>query len=300
MGDEPAVPAWRAYLSLTKPGITGLILVMAVAGFFVVPTYPLPWVRLAGILFAGALASMGAGVLNHWYDQDLDARMKRTRSRPLPTAAVSSRGALAFGLALTVVSLPLAYFLVNLVAMLAMASGSFVYVVVYTMWLKRRTRWNIVIGGYAGSAPVLAGCAAAAGVITPAGALLALLAFLWTPPHFWSLAIALKEDYGRTELPMLPVPGDARGSGRTVVVSAALLVVVATGFLFLPSAFRLLALLSIALGVLFTAATAGLLRSVERPVAMRGFIASGIYLLAIAGAVVVNWFVAASPWIAWR
>lgn len=301
----PAPPAeapsrWKAYVSLTKPGITGLILLMAVAGFFIaLPRYPPSWVRLAGILVAGALASMGAGVLNHWYDRDLDAQMRRTRSRPLPTSVVSSRSALLFGLILTAASVPLAYLLVNLAATLAMLSGWFVYVVVYTMGLKRRTRWNIVIGGYAGSAPVLAGCAAAVGAITPAGALLALLVFLWTPPHFWSLAIALKEDYGRAELPMLPVAGDLRGSARTVVLSAALLLPVTAAFLFLPSEFLIFAIIALGLGIAFTAVTLGLLRSVERPVALRGFIASGLYLLSVAAAVVINWlgFVVGVPYL---
>lgn len=295
-GLDEAPAAWRAYLSLTKPGITGLILLMAVAGFFAAsPGYPPPWLKLAGILLAGGLASGGAGVLNHWYDRDLDAQMKRTRGRPLPMASVHPNGALAFGLALTAVSIPLALWLVNLPATLAMISGSVVYVGVYTIWLKRRTRWNIVIGGYAGSAPVLAGCAAAAGTFTSSGLLLALLVFLWTPPHFWSLAIALKEDYNRVGLPMLPVAGDPRRSGRTVFVSALLLLLPTAGFALLPASYRVFLVLALALGIAFALTTSSLLRSVERKVAIRGFVASGIYLLGIAAAMVVNWLWIVAP-----
>ncbi len=291
MTDLPgAVPKWGAYVSLLKPGITGLILLMAVAGFFAGdPTYPPPWVKLGGILLAGGMASGGAAALNHWYDRDIDARMKRTRDRPLPSEAVSPNHALVLGLLLTALSLPVAYLTVNLLSMLAMASGSVVYVLVYTVWLKRRTRWNIVVGGYAGSAPVLAGCAAAVGSFTPAGLLLALLVFLWTPPHFWSLAVALKDDYGRTELPMLPVPGDLTRSARTVVVSALLLLVPTAAFVLLPAAFRLFLVLALVLGFGFVATTWPMLKNVSRPVAIRGFIASGLYLIGVALAMVADW-----------
>ncbi|MDE1820016.1 MAG: heme o synthase [Euryarchaeota archaeon] len=293
MKAEPSLPLWRAYLSLLKPGITGLILLMVVAGFFAAePPYPPPWIpweRLLGLLIAGAFASGGAGALNHWYDRDLDVRMKRTRSRPIPLEVIPARHVLVLGLVFTAISIPIAYLLVNLLATLAMVSGSFVYVVVYTILLKRRSRWNIVIGGYAGSAPVLGGCAAAVGTFTPSALLLALLVFLWTPPHFWSLAIALREDFGRTELPMLPVPGDPVGSARVVVASAGLLLAPTLAFLLLGHPFLPFLVLGTVLGLVFVAMTWPVLRDPSKKVALRGFIASGFYLIGIALAMIVDW-----------
>ncbi len=279
-----------AYLALTKPGITGLILLMAVAGFFAGdPTYPADWLRLAELLVAGALASAGAAALNHWYDRDLDVLMRRTRFRPLPSDRLSAREVLSFGLGITALGWGLAAWWLPLLSFLALASGTLVYVGVYTIWLKRRTRWNIVIGGYAGSAPVLAGCAAAVGSFNPAGILLAVLVFLWTPPHFWSLALALKDDYERAQLPMLPAPGELLRSGRITFYSGALLLLPTVAFGFLLRDYAVFLALALALGFWFTYLLAGLLRSVERPVALRSFIFSGLYLTGVALAMVVNW-----------
>ena len=281
-----------AYLGLTKPGITGLILLMAVAGFFAGdPRYPANGLRLGELLVAGGLASAGAAALNHWYDRDLDLLMRRTRYRPLPSDRLSPREVLSFGLGLSALGWVLAAWWLPLLSFLALTSGTVVYVGVYTIWLKRRTRWNIVIGGYAGSAPVLAGCAAAVGSFTPAGILLALLVFLWTPPHFWSLALALKDDYERAQLPMLPVPGELLRSGRITFYSGALLLLPTVAFGFLLRDFAVFLALALALGLLFTYLLAGLLRSVERSVALRGFIFSGLYLTGVALAMTANWLV---------
>jgi len=285
-----------AYLALTKPGITGLILLMAVAGFFAGdPTYPADWLRLGELLLAGALASGGAAALNHWYDRDLDLLMRRTRFRPLPSDRLSPREVLSFGLALTAAGWALAAWWLPLLSFLALASGTLVYVGVYTIWLKRRTRWNIVIGGYAGSAPVLAGCAAAVGSFNPAGILLAVLVFLWTPPHFWSLSLALRDDYERAQLPMLPAPGELLRSGRITFYSGALLLLPTVAFGLLFRDYAIFLALSLALGLWFTYRLAGLLRSVERSVALRGFIFSGLYLTGVAVAMAVNWFVYRFP-----
>lgn len=283
------------YLGLTKPGITALILLVAVAGFFTTSPFPPPWLHLLWLLVAGALASGGAAALNHWYDRDLDAIMARTRNRPVPLAQIPPSHALALGLVLTAGGLVLCQFTLNTLTTIAIASGSFVYVIVYTVALKRRTRWNIVIGGYAGSAPALAGSAAVAGMISPAAALLALLVFLWTPPHFWSLAIALKEDYRKVDLPMLPDAQNLGRSGRIVVVSAALLVPVAAAFVLLTPRFLVFLGASVALGVIFVGMTGALWRQTSRTAAMRGFIFSGIYLLGIVVAMVANWLFTVPP-----
>lgn len=283
------------YVGLTKPGITALIVMVAVAGFFTASPYPPPWIRLVWLIIAGGLASGGAAALNHWYDRDLDAVMARTRHRPVPLAQIPPNHALALGVVLTVAGLLLSQLTLNTLTTLAIASGSVMYVLVYTVALKRRTRWNIVIGGYAGSAPALAGCAAVAGSISPAAWLLALLVFLWTPPHFWSLAIALKDDYGKVDLPMLPDAQDLQRSGRIVVVSAALLVVAGAAFILVAAHFLLFLVVAVVMGVLFVAMTSGLWKETSRPTAMRGFIFSGIYLLVIIVAMVANWVLTVPP-----
>ncbi len=279
----------RDALTLAKPGITALIVGVAVAGFFLAdPMHP-AWGRLGILVVLGAGASAGAAMLNHYLDRDLDARMRRTRERPLPGARITSGASVAAaGLVLSGLSVGLAAWLLNPLTGLSILLGGLTYVVVYTAWLKRRSSWNIVIGGFAGSAPALAGSAAAVGTWTPGVLAFALLVFLWTPPHFWSLALLLREDYRAAGLPMLPRMDDLRFSGRVVVVSAALLVPAAllvdgTGPVSWP-----VALVLLGLGGLFVAVTFPLWSDPTRAAARRGFLVSGPDLLAILAAVIVN------------
>jgi len=228
-------------------------------------------------------------MLNHYLDRDLDRRMRRTRGRPLADERIAP-GALVAGLGLVLLALGIggAALLLNPLTGFSIFLGGITYVVVYTVWLKRRSSWNIVIGGFAGSAPALAGSAAAVGSWTPGVIAFAVLVFLWTPPHFWSLALVLKDDYARAGLPMLPRMDDLPFSGKMVVVSAALLVpaavlVGATGAITWP----VLAAL-VALGALFVYVTAPLWRSVTPRLARRGFIFSGPYLLGVVLAILAN------------
>jgi protoheme IX farnesyltransferase len=287
---SPPTPAgWREYISLTKPGISFLIVLVAVGGFFVAEPSPVPWLRLLIVAVTGGIASGGSAMLNHYFDRDLDARMKRTRGRPLP----GHRIVLALGLLLLGGGIAAATLLLNPLTGFSIFLGGFTYVVVYTVWLKRRSNWNIVIGGFAGSAPALAGGAAAVGHWTLGVEAFALLVFLWTPPHFWSLALLLRKDYRAAGLPMLPDMEDPARSGRIVVISAALLLpatggLLYTGILTLPAA-----ILLVAAGIAFLATTLPLWREVTPLKARRGFIASGPYLLAIIVAVVLNAFLKA-------
>jgi protoheme IX farnesyltransferase len=283
-------PGWRDFATLTKPGITALIVLVAVGGFFVAAPAgfrPLPFAILLG---TGASASAGAAMLNHYLDRDLDARMKRTRHRPLPEARIApTASAAVLGLVLLGIGIGGATLLLNPLTGFSILLGGLTYVVVYTLWLKRRSSWNIVIGGFAGSAPALAGSAAATGTWTDGAIALAILAFLWTPPHFWSLALLLREDYSSVGLPMLPKMDDPAYSARVVVVSAALLfpatvLLIAVGPITWPVA---IALLALAAG--FVVVTAPLWRGVERRLARRGFLYSGPYLLGVLVALVVNW-----------
>jgi protoheme IX farnesyltransferase len=292
--DAPRPGGWREYASLTKPGITLLIVLVAVGGFFVAEPSPVPWLRLLIVAATGGVASGGAAVLNHYFDRDLDARMKRTRGRPLPDHRIgSATSVLALGLLMLGGGIAAATFLLNPLTGLSIFLGGFTYVVVYTVWLKRRSNWNIVIGGFAGSAPALAGSAAAVGFWSPGALAFAFLVFLWTPPHFWSLALLLRKDYRAAGLPMLPDMEDPARSGRIVVVSAALLlpatgVLVYSGILTIPAA-----ILLVAAGVAFLATTLPLWTEVTPGKARRGFIASGPYLLIVIIAVVLNAFLKA-------
>lgn len=282
--------AWRDYVTLAKPGITGLIVLVAVGGFVLASPSVLDPVRLLELAAFGAAASAGAAMLNHYLDRDLDGRMRRTRSRPLPQARIDPSGRVAvLGLVLSAVGVGGASLLLNPLTGLSILLGGVTYVVVYTAWLKRRSSWNIVIGGFAGSAPALAGSAAAVGTWTPGVLAFALLVFLWTPPHFWSLALLLKDDYRAAGLPMLPRMDDLAFSGKVVVVSAALLVpatalLVWWGPLTLPAGVAL-----VVLGAVFVALVAPLWRSSERRTAVRGFVYSGPYLLGVIVALIANW-----------
>src|SRR5204862_305937 len=203
----PAPPAlWRRYLELTKPKVVALITFTAVVGTLLAspglpPLDALVWGNL-GI----ALPAASAAAINHVLDRRIDAQMARTRARPLPTGALSERQALAFAALLGVSSMGVLAFLVNLLTAVLTFLSLIGYAVVYTVWLKRATPQNIVIGGTAGAAPPVLGWAAVSDSIDPNALLLALIIFVWTPPHFWALAIARRDDYARAGIPMLPVP----------------------------------------------------------------------------------------------
>lgn len=211
------------YVALTKPRIMLLLLVTALTGL-VLASRGVPSLGLTlTVLTGGALASGGASALNHWYEEDLDRKMGRTRRRPVAAGRVQPRHALYFGLALNGLAFGLLSAGTNfLAAGLAMA-GTLVYFFVYTVWLKRTTPQNIVIGGAAGAIPPLVGWAAATGTVgLPAWYLFAII-FFWTPPHFWALALVIREDYARAGVPMLPVvEGDARARVQILLYSVLL------------------------------------------------------------------------------
>jgi len=277
------------WFSLAKPGITALICLVAVGGFLIASPRSIDPVRLGLLVLWGAAASAGSGMLNHYLDRDLDPAMKRTRDRPLPAERIRPGGLVAVaGSVLVGVGVAGAAVVLNPLTGLSILLGAATYVGVYTAWLKRRSSWAIVIGGFAGSAPALAGSAAAVGSWTLGAIALATLVFLWTPPHFWSLALLLREEYARARLPMLPRMNDPGFSGKVVVVSAALLLaagvgVGATGATAWPVTAAL-----VALGAAFVVVTAPLWRTVSRRNALRGFLFSGPYLLAIVAVLAAN------------
>ncbi len=268
----------RDYIALTKPRIISLLLLTTVATMFVAdPSGPalttVLWTMLGGYLAAG-----GAGAINHYVDRDRDARMARTRGRPLVAGRIEPLHGLAFGIALgALATVQLAVTVNALSAALALA-GLLGYVFVYTVWLKPLTPQNIVIGGAAGAVPPLVGWAAATGGLAPEALYPFGIVFLWTPPHFWALALLIKDDYARTGVPMLPVvKGDAATHRQilvyTLILVAFTLLPVATGFL---GAIYLIA--AAVLGAAFTVLAVRLLTSPTRRRALRLYLSSLAYL----------------------
>jgi heme o synthase len=198
-------PLWRRYLELTKPRVVSLITFTAIVGTLLASPGLPPWDALVFGNLGIALAAACAATLNHVLDRRIDEQMARTRGRPLPTGQLTERSALAFAAVLGVAGMALLAFLVNLLTAALTFLSLIGYAVIYTLWLKRATSQNIVIGGAAGAAPPVLGWTAVTGHVDPDALLLFLIIFAWTPPHFWALAIARREDYARAGIPMLPV-----------------------------------------------------------------------------------------------
>jgi protoheme IX farnesyltransferase len=206
---EPSLASVGDYLALMKPRVMSLVVFTALVGLAVAPGPLHPMVGFTALLCI-AVGAGAAGALNMWYDADIDARMTRTARRPIPMGRVQPGEALAFGLTLAGFAVATLGLLVNILAAALLAFTIFFYVVVYSMWLKRSTPQNIVIGGAAGAFPPMIGWAAATGSLSLEPVLLFLIILLWTPPHFWALSLYRTEDYARAGIPMLPVvKGDA-------------------------------------------------------------------------------------------
>jgi protoheme IX farnesyltransferase len=197
--------SWRDYLELCKPKVVALIMFTAIVGMFLAVPGMVPWQPLVYGSIGIALASASAAAINHVVDQRIDAIMARTKNRPLPTGHMDNRRALAFAIIIGVIAMLVLYFLVNTVTMLLTFISLIGYAVIYTMYLKRATPQNIVIGGAAGAAPPVLGWSAVTGDINEHSLLLFLIIFAWTPPHFWALAIHRHKEYAKVEIPMLPV-----------------------------------------------------------------------------------------------
>lgn len=279
----------RLFFDVFKLRIGLVIGLTALLGLAVTPGLPLaPW-RVAALALAETMAAAAAGAFNQWSERDLDGRMQRTRNRAFVTGRLHP-GAhwLAAILALAGTSVALAALALNLLTALYTFLGAFTYAVVYTRWLKRRTPWNIVIGGLAGSFAVLAGGAAVAPqTLAPLTLWFAIVLFLWTPPHFWSLAIAFREDYAAARVPMLPVVvGDARAA-RTILGAAVLLVAAALAPAWLGMG-RLYLLSAAGAGLYLLVKSGQLARKPGRAAAMANFRASLLYLALIIGAAIVD------------
>jgi heme o synthase len=219
---EPSIASVGDYLALMKPRVMSLVVFTALVGLMIAPGHVHPVIGFTALLCI-AVGAGAAGVLNMWYDGDIDAVMTRTASRPIPRGRVAPGEALAFGAVLAGFSVGVLGLLVSWVAAALLAFTIFFYVVVYTMWLKRATPQNIVIGGAAGAFPPMIGWAAATGGISVEPCLLFLIIFFWTPPHFWALSLIRTDDYACARIPMLPVVAGPDETRRQILLYALLL-----------------------------------------------------------------------------
>lgn len=235
------------YLALTKPKIVPLLLMAAVGSSVVAARAIPPLPVVVGVLVGGAFASAGALTLNSYLEMGLDAQMKRTMGRPLPSGKiVPPKQALAFGLGLLAFGLGVAFLTLNLTATSFIALGAFVYVPVYTIFLKPRTSWNIVLGGFAGSCAALAGWYAVTPSNAAVGWVLGALVFVWTPTHFWSLAVITEQDYSAVGIPMLPSQVGPKAASKYIVANTLLLIPVSLLFAFYLTGLGLLVYLGVA------------------------------------------------------
>ncbi|MEI7709906.1 MAG: heme o synthase [Rhodospirillales bacterium] len=213
----------RDWIALLKPRVMSLVVFTGMIGTIVAPGHLHPILAFTAVLCI-AVAAGACGAINMWYDRDIDAVMRRTQSRPIPSGRIAAGGALGFGIVLAVGSVIVMEVAVNLVAAAVLALSIGFYVFIYTMWLKRRTPQNIVIGGAAGAFPPVIGWAAVTGSVDLIPLILFAIVFIWTPPHFWSLALWANEDYRRAGVPMLPVVAGAKETRKQIVLYSLVLV----------------------------------------------------------------------------
>jgi protoheme IX farnesyltransferase len=271
-----ALTALRDYVTLTKPKVQSLLLLTTVTTMYVAGDPSIGLVFL--VCLGGALSAGGAGAINHAIDRDIDRIMARTADRPVASGRVSPQAAIAFGTLLGCASFTLLALAVNPLAAALSISGLFGYVFVYTLWLKRATPQNIVIGGAAGAVPPLVAWAAVTGGLSGTALFLFAIVFFWTPPHFWALSLLMKDEYAKAGIPMLPVVRGEAETRRQILLYTVLLYAV-TQLPFCAGGFNVLYLItSMTLGAGFIYCAVRLLRSADRRWALRTYLYSLAYL----------------------
>jgi protoheme IX farnesyltransferase len=282
---------WRDYLELTKPKVSLLIVFTAIVGMVLASP---GWIPLPALVFGTigiALASGSAAAFNHVLDQRIDLQMSRTRSRPLPAGQLQQRFAIAFAVSLAVVSMLILWFGVNSLTAILTFCSLIGYAMVYTLWLKRATPQNIVIGGAAGAAPPVLGWAAVTGTVDAHALLLFLIIFTWTPPHFWALAIARRDDYAKVGIPMLPVTHGIAYT-RLQIVLYTILLIVSTLLPFLTRMSGLIYLVAaVGLNIRFLYFALALNRGKRPDLPMRTFKFSITYLMLLFAALILDHYV---------
>ena len=286
-----ATTTLRDLIALTKPAIMSLLLVTALGGMFLAAGGVPPFHLVLATMIGGAFASGGASALNHYFDRDIDERMRRTARRPLPGHRVSPRTAIAFGVILNALAFAVLALVANVLAASLAIVGTLFYILVYTLWLKRTTVQNIVIGGAAGAIPPLVGWAAVTGSLDLEAWLLFLIVFFWTPAHFWALALLIRDDYDRAGVPMLPVVHGDRAAQWGILLYATALVPLSV-LLFLTRYVGVVYLFAaLILGLVFVAYAVRLLRAAaakQRSVARSVYLYSLLYLALLFVAIMVD------------
>ena len=293
---------WRDFFALTKPRVMSLVIFTGLCGLLAAPGSIHPVLGFTAILCI-ALGAGGAAALNQWWEADIDAGMKRTAARPLPSGRMNRTDARDFGVLISAASVMIMGLGVNWLAAAILALSIFYYAVIYTVWLKPRTPQNIVIGGGAGAFPPLIGWVAVTGEISLMPVLLFLIIFMWTPPHFWALALFVKTDYANVGIPMMPVVRGEASTRRQILAYAVLLVPIAAAPWFIGGTSYVYGVASLALTLAFLALSV--------PVAFRQtgvndtmtpekrlFAFSIIYLFALFAALVADRVLANQGWIA--
>jgi protoheme IX farnesyltransferase len=274
------------YVTLTKPKVQLLLLLTTITTMYVAgdPSLALVAITVVG----GFLSAGGAGAFNHYYDRDIDAAMGRTASRPVPSGRISPRAALIYAFALQIASFAILAAAANLLSAFLALAGFLWYTLVYTVWLKRRSPQNIVIGGAAGAIPPLVGWAAVTGSVAPAALYLFAIVFYWTPPHFWALSLLMKNEYARVGVPMMPVVHGEVETRRQIVLYTFLL----TFLTLLPFVFGffgvIYAIFAIGLGAVFIVLSLRLQRRADRASALRTYLYSLGYLAVLFAAMVLD------------
>jgi protoheme IX farnesyltransferase len=274
------------YVELTKPKVQSLLLLTTITAMEIAGSPSVPRIVLTCV--GGYLSAGGAGAVNHYYDRDIDAQMARTATRPIPAGRVSPRAALIYGITLAILSFALLSLTVNVLAASLALSGFVGYVGVYTVWLKRRTPQNIVIGGAAGAVPPLVGWAATRGSLSWTAVYLFAIVFYWTPPHFWALSLLMKDEYAKVGIPMMPVVRGERETRRQILLYTLLLYAVSQ-LPFCAGAFGGIYLVaSMLLGGVFIVGSVLLYRRADRRAALRLYLFSLLYLALLFGAMVAD------------
>jgi protoheme IX farnesyltransferase len=284
------------YLALLKPRVMSLVVFTGFAGLMLAPGSLHPVLAAVAVLCI-AVGAGAAGAINMWYDRDIDAVMRRTCARPIPAGRVQPEEALAFGIVLSLGAVLMMGLAVNWLAAALLAGANLFYVFVYTIWLKRRTPQNIVIGGAAGAFPPVIGWAAVTGEVSLAPLALFLLIFMWTPPHFWALALYRRGDYARAGVPMLPVVAGERATKRQILIYAALLLPLVEAPYFLGLAGGLYAIAALLLGAVFLGLAVAVWFDRTEQSARRLFGFSILYLFLVFLAMVLDRAPGLLPWL---
>lgn len=290
--EQQVVSGWRQvvadYVALTKPKIISLLLVTTLGAMMIADKgFPSPWIVI-WTLIGGALASGGAGAVNHFIDRDIDKKMGRTKGRPVVAGRIAPWQALAFGIVLEVLSFALLAGTVNLLSAVLALGGYLFYVVIYTLWLKRITPQNIVIGGAAGAFPPLVGWAAATGSLSLGALVLFAIVFFWTPPHFWALALLIRGDYERANVPMLPVVRGAEETRKQIMIYTVVMIATTLLPLATKTSGAVYLVLALALGGKFLYDAILLMREQTQRAARRLYLYSLLYLALLFLAMVID------------